>query len=316
MSDDLKLYLARVGRTLGEKPDSVETILGRVRAIIGPANMPSGEQGQLAQAALDAMRQMKRPTAQQLAALEYVIRLMRPAPLSRQGKLDNLGQDFTEIFSDWNAFQKSVKPFLYSVGRIDSLAKRSGVGTGFLVTPKMIATNRHVLDALSNGTNMLEKGQAVVRFGQEYSTPDSLGEIHITSVVAVHESLDIALLELEKSNAANARTPVVIEENPVSAGEAVAAIGYPFDDPVRNPMFVKALFGGKFGVKRAAPGEVLKTSEQAVYHDCSTLNGNSGSPIFSMKTARVVGIHRDSFFMYRNEAVDGASLNKFVNQHV
>jgi hypothetical protein len=31
-----------------------------------------------------------------------------------------------------------------------------------------------------------------------------------------------------------------------------------------------------------------------------------------MKTGRVVGLHRDGYFLYRNEAVDGASLDAFI----
>lgn len=313
MSDDYKAYLERAERTLRQP---VDAIFERIRAIIGPANMPSSEQGRLAQQALDAMRAMQRPSPQQLAALEYVIRLMRPAPLSRSGSLDTLDRDFSDIFTDWKTFQESVKPYLYSVGRIDSLSTRQSVGTGFLVAETLLATNRHVLDQLSCGTNELEKGQAVMRFGQEHGTPDTLGVVNIVRVVALHDSLDMALLEIEKPNDATPHEPLAVETSAAHDGDAVVAVGYPFDDPTRNPLFIQALFGGKFGVKRAAPGEVVKISAQSVFHDCSTLGGNSGSPIFSMKTARVVGIHRDGFFMFRNEAVNGASLAQFINQHV
>lgn len=313
MADDFELHLKRAERTL--QKHSVESILARVRAIIGPANMPSTEQGQLAQQALDQMRSLKRPTPQQLTALEYVIRLMRPAPLSRNGTLDNMDEDLSKTFPDWKGFQQSVKPYLYSIGRIDSLSTQKSIGTGFLVSEKLLVTNRHVLDQLSCGTNMLEKGQGVVRFGQEHSTPDTQGRTEITGVVAVHESLDMALLAVEPPGNTPKLTPLEVENNAVSEGDDVVAIGYPFDDPARNPLFINALFGGKFGVKRAAPGEVLRSSRASIFHDCSTLGGNSGSPILSMKTARVVGLHRDGFFMYRNEAVDGASLGAFVSQH-
>jgi V8-like Glu-specific endopeptidase len=53
-----------------------------------------------------------------------------------------------------------------------------------------------------------------------------------------------------------------------------------------------------------------------VYHDCSTLGGNSGSPLFSLRTARVVGLHCEGYFMYRNEAIDGATLHAFVQPHL
>jgi S1-C subfamily serine protease len=313
MPDDLELHLKRAERTLQQH--SVAEILTSVRAIIGPANMPSTEQGELAQQALDQMRAMKRPTPQQLTALEYVIRLMRPAPLSRSGTLDILAPELSDAFPDWGTFRQSVKPYLYSIGRIDSLSTLKSVGTGFVVAEGIFATNRHVLDQLSCGTNMLEKGQAVVRFGQEHGTADLQGRTEIISLVAVHESLDIALLGIEQPGNLPKRTPLAVETSPAKDGEAVVAIGYPFDDPARNPLFINALFGGKFGVKRAAPGEVLKSGASSIFHDCSTLGGNSGSPILSMKTASVVGLHREGFFMYRNEAVDAGSLKQFVRQH-
>jgi S1-C subfamily serine protease len=277
--------------------------------------MPSTEQGQLAQQALDRMRSLQRPTPQQLTALEYLIRLMRPAPLSKNGTLENMDADLSKTFPDWTTFRESVKPYLYSIGRIDSLSTQKSIGTGFLVSDKLLVTNRHVLDQLSCGTNMLEKGQGVVWFGQEHATPDKQGRAEITGVVAVHASLDMALLAVEPPGNTPARTPLAVESSPVNEGDDVVAVGYPFDDPARNPIFINALFGNHFGVKRAAPGEVLRSSQASIFHDCSTLGGNSGSPILSMKTARVVGLHRDGFFMYRNEAVDGASLGEFVSQH-
>ena len=112
MSDDLTLYLERAARTIGDSDKGIGNVLSRVRAIIGMANMPPTEQGQLAQAALDAMRHMQRPTPQQLAALEYIIRLMRPAPLSRGGELDDLEPAFNEVFGEWSGFRQSVKRYL------------------------------------------------------------------------------------------------------------------------------------------------------------------------------------------------------------
>jgi hypothetical protein len=101
----------------------------------------------------------------------------------------------------------------------------------------------------------------------------------------------------------------------VAAGEAarVVVVGYPANDPVNNPQFLNGVFGGTFGVKRAALGEVLDGTEAPqLFHDCSTTQGNSGSPIFDLLTGHVVGIHRAGFFMYRNEAVDAAALGAFI----
>jgi len=193
---------------------------------------------------------------------------------------------------------------------------KEGVGTGFLVSDSVLVTNKHVLDILSKGTGVLEKGQAIVRFKFEAGSADDETPTSITGVVAVHDELDIALLKVAKQKFTKIRMPLTLDHTPVGVGDPVAAIGYPFDDSKRNPLFVSALFSGKFGVKRAAPGEVSDIGTRSIYHDCSTLGGNSGSPILSLKTASVIGLHRDGYFLYRNEAVDGASLTKFVQSHL
>jgi endonuclease G len=308
-----KLYLARAARAFHNKP--IGEVLEKIKAIVGPGNMPPIEQSKLAEQAITRMQGGKKPTPKQLAALEFVIRLMRPVPLSQEGVLANLQPDVSPSFPDWPAFQESVKPHLYSIGRIDLLPKE-GIGTGFLVSDGIVVTNKHVLDVLSKGTGVLEKGQGVVRFKFEAGIADDEEPTKITGVVAVHDALDIALLKVEKQKFTKARKALTVDPKPVENGHPVVAIGYPFDDSKRNPLFISALFGGKFGVKRAAPGEVTSTGPQSIYHDCSTLGGNSGSPVLSMKSALVVGLHRDGYFLYRNEAVDGASLNKFIQLHL
>lgn len=307
--DDHKAYLARAARAFQNKP--VGVILERIKAIVGPNNMPPIEQSKLAEKALERMQDGESPTPKQLAALEFVIRLMRPVPLSREGALDPLDSKVAPSFPDWGGFQESIKPHLYSVGRID-LWPKEGVGTGWLVSDSVIVTNRHVLDVLSKGTGALETGQAVVRFKFEAGIPDEDEPANVTGVLAVHEELDVALLTIDKQTFTGERRPLEVDREPVEEGHPVVAVGYPFDDSKRNPLFINALFGGTFGVKRAAPGEVSGRGPRSIFHDCSTLGGNSGSPIFSMRTGRVVGLHRDGYFLYRNEAVDGASLEEFI----
>ena len=311
--NDNEEYLKRAARAFRDQP--VGKIFEKIKAIVGPSNMPPTQQGKLAEQALKAMQNGETPSPKQLAALELMIRLMRPVPLSRKGVLDNLAPDVAPSFPDWSTFQNTIKPHLYSIGRIDVTPKQ-GVGTGFLVSDGVLVTNRHVLDVLSKGTRVLEKGQAVVRFKFESGSPESEKPTNITGVIAVHSDLDIALLKVDKQKFTQTRKPLSLDTAPVKTGLPVVAIGYPFDDSKRNPLFVSALFGGKFGVKRAAPGEVSSSGPKSIYHDCSTLGGNSGSPILSMKTAQVVGLHRNGYFLYRNEAVDGASLNQLIQPHL
>src|SRR5438876_7731825 len=126
MSNDLDLQLQRAERTL--RQHSAQAVIERVRAIIGPSNLP-----ELAQKAMDQLRSMQRPSATELAALEQVIRLMRPAPFSRSGALEKMDAQLATAFPAWDTFRESIKPYLYSIGRIDSLVGDKPIGTGFLV---------------------------------------------------------------------------------------------------------------------------------------------------------------------------------------
>jgi hypothetical protein len=313
-ADKYTRFRDRAVRALGGR--RVDEAVARVRAIIGVPNIPAAETA--AQTALDKLSAGTRPAAAELAALEFVIRMMRPAPLSRKGVLDPLpAQPGTNVYSPdtvarWEQFRSSIKPFIYSIGRIDLTSGNSReTGTGVLVGEDLLLTNHHVLSILSNGSNDLDEGQAEVRFYQEADAPDPTpAAFPITSVVAVHETLDMALLRVRLPAP---RAVPAIETGALAANEPVAAIGYPFRDD-RNPMFMNAIFGARYGVKRGALGEVLSTTSQALFHDCSTLGGNSGSPVFSLATGRIVGLHFSGSFMYRNQAIQAGEVLSFLSR--
>ena len=309
MNDYYASLRERADRAFQKQP--ISNFKSRIRAIIGPdAAQVEGP----AQDALNALTNDQEPTPLQLAALEIAIRTMRPALLSKNGELPELEDEVAGIFDEWESFRGSVKPFLYAIGRID-FASGKAVGTGFLIAPRLLVTNKHVLDVLSFGTNLLQQGQAIIRFREEYNSPTEKA-VDIISVVAVHPTLDMSLLKIQETTFPDNRKPLTIDPAEMKKAQKVVAVGYPFEDKVRNPLFVSTLFGDRFGVKRAAPGEIVGGDQRSIFHDCSTLGGNSGSPILSMNDARVVGIHRDGFFMYRNEAVNGKSLSDFVNPHL
>jgi S1-C subfamily serine protease len=307
----LERLRARADRALGLH--TVDQAVAKVRAIIGSHDIPATEPA--AQAALTQLRKGDEPTADQLAALELVVRLLRPAVFVRDGQIGDLPDDAahnlhpTELKDAWSGFRATVTPLLRSIGRIERTSGKH-IGTGFLVAEGILATNRHVLAALTSGTEVLAAKAARVVFKQEDGRTNPPSEvIEIAGVVAIHDVYDVALLAL----AAPGRPAVPIAATPAIETERVAVIGFPANDPEHNPIFLSALFDGRFGTKRVALGEVLDGSKAPfLFHDCSTTQGNSGSPIFHLASARVVGIHRAGFFMYRNEAVDAAALEAFV----
>jgi len=126
----------------------------------------------------------------------------------------------------------------------------------------------------------------------------------------VHDVLDVALLRVRLPEP---RPVIGLAADAARAGDEVARVGYPFEDPY-SPLFADAIFDGHDGVKRAAIGEVLESSQERLFHDCSTLGGNSGSPLFSLSSGRVTGLHCGGPFMYRNEAIPAVHLTSFLER--
>ena len=308
---DLEALHRRATRAFaGQSPDIA---IARVRAIVGTANLPATFEGELAKSALDKLQNAgDRPTPRELAALELMLRMMRPAPKVSKAGIANLNEpEFEQAFPGWSTFRDLFAKVGPSIGRID--CGKEPAGTGFLIAPDVLVTNRHVLEKISRGTCLLEEGQAVVGF--RWLADDSETPEPITAVIAFDEEFDIALLRVKPQAG---RMPLKLAADAPAVERDIAVIGHPYDDQVNNPMFTRTIFGDIWGVKRAAPGEVtfLSQAKTIAGHDCSTLGGNSGSPVLALDTAEVVGLHFGGSFLWRNEAVSAPALAAFVNKHV
>jgi S1-C subfamily serine protease len=306
--DRFKLLARRARDTFGAVP-LTQAFQDR-KAIIGPGKFPGTDEGKLAQDALDAMENGRDPDPRGLAALELMIKIMRPSVLIQAGKLEALDDQAARTFPDWNLFGPRFKPVEFSVGVIDDDSNQ-GVGTGFLVGPDAVVTNAHVVSFLSRGTMLLAKGQAKINFRSEYK--DYTQDIYdILTVISVHPTCDLAMLRIQPPEKAS--HPAMSFGPDALPGSAVVAVGFPFEDK-RNPLFISGIYQGKYGVKRAAPGKVVSVSRDAMTHDCSTLGGNSGSPLLDMKTAEIVGVHSEGIFMYTNQAIPASAVKSFCDTY-
>jgi V8-like Glu-specific endopeptidase len=308
--------LRRAESTFGDQ--KVTDVIGKTRAIIGVRTMPAGEEE--AQAAFDKLRKGILPKPMELAALEVMMHLMRPAPLCRNGQLDPLPEynKFEPgLVEAWNRFRDFIQPYLMAVGRIDRTTggeEGTGLGTGFLVSDELLITNRHVLDALTYGAGEIGEGQGVVNFEQQFDRADTEKPWPIVAKVAAHQELDVVVLRVRPATNRRPLKIVASVAAPLDAGTRVVAIGYPSNDPARNPLFIRRIYNDTFGVKRAAPGQVTDADEEYLFHDCSTLGGNSGSPLIAMNSGEVIGVHSSGFFMYRNEAVRAESVETLIKE--
>lgn len=314
MDESQQLLLERALRTFPD-PKMIGDAARRVRQITGGPIVPGLDPEGLAQDAMELLRDGIELSPAHRSALVVMIRSTRPAPLTKDGQVDDLPPECRATFPHWNNFRQRVQPFLYSIGRIERVSDKRTIGTGFVVGPNLLVTNRHVLDELSSGAYALQKGQAEVFFKSEWNAIPEEPAVPITGVVGVSLLADISLLKLEARDFLHARSPLRPSAAPAAASQSVTAIGYPSKD-IRSPMFTDAIFGRKLEVKRVAPGEITRLAPRSIFHDCSTLGGNSGSPILSMESCEVVGVHREGHYMYYNEAADAPTLAEFLQPYV
>lgn len=255
-------------------------------------------------------------TATERVGIEALVNIHdRPALRVRNGDVD----PNDPLLGDWQAtlLLAADKPpvALASVGRIDLDGEH--VGTGFVVAPGCIMTNRHVLEAIAEEFRKLD-GSTGFAFTGEPSinfADDGLGDarrFRITRVIAAGPDriddtvdfahLDMALLQVETRNSANMDLPAalpMIEDPQIAASKAeIFVAGYPARPPaaavldpetnVIRPDVVarlREIFGLAYSVKYLSPGEIDNPAGSLTgdargwvfAHDATTLGGNSGS---------------------------------------
>jgi S1-C subfamily serine protease len=202
-----------------------------------------------------------------------------------------------------------------SVGRIElkNHPRLDWVGTGWVVRENVVVTNRHVAEEFSirDGAKLLKFRRnhenkeigARIDLREEYMQPDEV-EFRVVKVLYIEEpeGPDIAFLEVEFTGS-NVPKPIKLSSAAVP-GLDVAVIGFPAWDGKRNdPTVMRRLFNDIYGVKRLQPGKVVTVESGHFSHDCTTLGGNSGSPVIDISTGEAVGLHFAGSYLKENLAV-------------
>lgn len=206
-----------------------------------------------------------------------------------------------------------------SIGRIEVKGSEYPYGgTGFVVGPGLIMTNRHVAEIFVSGVG--DKGLSFVPgispgFSRSFAPDnDENPAPAITGLRMVHPYWDMALLEVEGLVA----EPLILS---IGASEGfekqdIAVIGYPAFDPRNDPDVQSRLYDNRFGIKQLQPGKLRERQSTESYgklvnvptHDCSTLGGVSGAAVIHIETGKVIGLHFGGEYLRRNFAVSAADL--------
>jgi hypothetical protein len=104
-----------------------------------------------------------------------------------------------------------------------------------------------------------------------------------------------------------------ISTEPLVEGQQIYVLGFPSNDPKDNPDS-EEIFSDFYGNKVFMPGKIVKVeSPQKFIHDCSTLPGVSGGPIFDFTSGKIIGIHQWGQHKRENWGIPVEQLINLIN---
>lgn len=240
-----------------------------------------------------------------------ILEIVRPAILIKEGR-------FSPPPAEWlilDDYRDRIEQSFKGVGRIEVSGHptHQWVGTGFVVGEGVVMTNRHVAVTFAERDTedwkFISGHSAGINFIREFGVSESL-EFEVEGIVGIHETYDLALLSVkaQSANGENLISPlkVISTEPSAESQQQVYVVGYPGSDATRNaPDVMSRIFADIYEVKRLQPRKITGfiVAENKLLHDCSTLGGNSGSPVFDLISSQVIGLHFGGRYLQNNNAV-------------
>lgn len=318
--------LERVSRRLQASPELAEA----VRRAIAEDRVPRAPGGEHTETVRESVAHDRAPLESLgIDFLEAIVqRVGRPPLLIRNDAVELEPLDDFPAGTDEQI--KGVESFVKSVGRVEFLNhSMAWAGTGWVIAEdngtRVVATNRHVAELVARRTfsgagTFLRSPTSGVRYGvnldfkeEVASRPDEARPFEVREVVYLADSAspDVALLRIAGDDLPSALPLAEAEAEP---GDLVAIIGYPAFDSRNNLDDQAFYFRDLYDVKRFAPGKVLQglSGRTILTHDCTTLGGNSGSPLIRVTDRTVIGLHFAGIYGKENSAVGAATLRALL----
>ncbi|GFE18916.1 hypothetical protein Sgleb_69630 [Streptomyces glebosus] len=316
---DLREVAARVKEGLTwEIPESLEELPAEELPAGQIAQFAQQERARVLSAGVSGLEKLAEGRADEIDddesfGVEAIVLLEgRPAILVQN-------HDFAPQQGDWavlDGHRAAIRESLARVGRVELSGHLSldWLGTAFLVGPDVVLTNRHVAAEFARGDGAgwtFQQGiSARLDMGEEYAGEAEDGLAYdVVEVLGIHEDVDLALLRVAPpagGGALPAPLAVAADAPADLPGRPVYCVGYPAYDGRRNePESMRRIFMDIYNVKRLQPGTAteLVPGQNVIKHDCSTLGGNSGSPVIDLTDHRVLGLHFGGRYGFGNFAV-------------
>jgi endonuclease G, mitochondrial len=109
--------------------------------------------------------------------------------------------------------------------------------------------------------------------------------------------------------------PLALADKEAAARDIVALVGYPAYDTRNDADDQARYFRDLYDIKRFAPGKVMQalSGRTVLTHDCTSLGGNSGSPLVRLSDGKVVGLHFSGRYGISNSAVGVQTLRQLLH---
>ncbi|HLL31985.1 MAG TPA: DNA/RNA non-specific endonuclease [Allosphingosinicella sp.] len=320
----------RLERVRARITDELAEII-RLRTLAG--ELPAPLAAAVSQAALERFQAgtASLESVGDLAALEAIVkRFGRPPMLIRGGEIE-IEPLPPEFPAGTDVLIKGAQKWVPSVGRIEFVNhSMAWGGTGFVIDRRngahIVATNRHVAKKVArrraDGRAVFIRSPAGALYGARIDFNeeiDAAEDDSRTAPIAGLEyladdlSADVALLRVEAAGF-DMPDPMELAGDEAATGDLVALIGYPAYDSRNDDQDQARYFRDLYEVKRFAPGFVMQgiSGGSQLLHDCTSLGGNSGSPLIDLHGGKVVGLHFSGKYGENNAAVGVTTLARLL----
>ena len=254
-----------------------------------------------------------------------ILQFGRPAYFVKDQSFDTADtpSSSSEVDAVVNGAKAVIDGVIPSVGRVNLRNNRATwAGTGWVVAPNVVVTNRHVArvfgSADGDGFRFQEnfdglKTRAYLDTYREHGSGTE-SSFRMKKILWIEPDLaghpDVAFLSIADEDEEDRPQPPPIslmtedEFDAFEVGKWAAVVGYPAYSIYNNVQDQQRIFSGVFDVKRLQPGFITaKGSDGRLKHDATTLGGNSGSAVLDVVSGKAIGLHFGGLESQSNFAV-------------